>query len=246
MALASVSRYSFRHSYGYDMPYSSASFTRRTMGMPALPRRMSQLPAQKGLDEVVGWGGRREGAGRPKGKWPKVAHLRRAEHKRHVPVHVTLRRERGLPSLREERPHNLLKEVVRSSQREGFRIVHYSVQADHVHLIVEAETKALLASGMRAFAIRAARRFNRDVLRRRRGRVWGDRYHRHDLATPPEVRHALVYVLANGVKHRQVEPGELDPCSIRARRRRGSRATSGITPERSRVGPALVVVDLPA
>jgi REP element-mobilizing transposase RayT len=109
--------------------------------------------------------------------------------------------------------HDLLKDVVRTSQREGFRIAHYSVQSDHVHLIVEAETKALLSGGMRAFALRAARRLNREVLGRRRGRVWGDRYDRHDLATPPEVRHALVYVLANGVKHRHVEPGAIDPCS---------------------------------
>jgi hypothetical protein len=87
------------------------------------------------------------------------------------------------------------------------------VQADHVHLIVEAESKTALSSGMRGFAIRAARRLNRDGLRRRKGRVWGDRYHRHDLATPPEVRHALVYVLANGVKHGATAPGERDPFS---------------------------------
>ena len=43
--------------------------------------------------------------------------------------------------------------------------------------------------------------------------MWGDRYHRRDLASPPEVRHSLVYVLANGVKHGVVERGTMDPCS---------------------------------
>jgi hypothetical protein len=35
----------------------------------------------------------------------------------------------------------------------------------------------------------------------RRGAVWGDRYHARTLATPREVRNALVYVLNNWRKH---------------------------------------------
>jgi hypothetical protein len=35
----------------------------------------------------------------------------------------------------------------------------------------------------------------------RRGQVFGDRYHRHDLTTPREVRHALRYILFNTRKH---------------------------------------------
>jgi len=46
----------------------------------------------------------------------------------------------------------------------GFRIVQYSVQADHVHLIVEAENDAVLTNGMRSFAIRFARRVNSEIL----------------------------------------------------------------------------------
>jgi putative transposase len=127
---------------------------------------------------------------------------------------VTLRRAKDLPSLRAERLYLLIKRVVREVQaREGFRVVHYSVQADHVHLIIEAESDAILSNGMRSFAIRVARQMNRDVFRRKRGRVWGDRYHRRDLGSPRQVRHALVYVLANGVKHGEIKAGQLDPCS---------------------------------
>jgi putative transposase len=133
-------------------------------------------------------------------------------HSRWVPVHVTLRRQKGLPSLRSEVLLEQLKRVIRRSTRDGFRVVEYSVQHDHVHLIVEAEDRDVLSRAMRSFAIRASRSVNRG-LRRARGRVWGDRYHRHDLPTPPEVRHALLYVLANGVKHGVVTRGEMDPCS---------------------------------
>jgi putative transposase len=172
------------------------------------------VPEQRTLDEVVGWGGRRRGAGRKAGTRRVVVRAKRPGLSRFVPCHVTLRRAKGLPSLRAELLHGVLKGVVRGmSERDGFRVVHYSVQHDHVHLIVEAEDAAMLSRGMRSFAIRAARRLNRDGMRGRRGRVWGDRYHRHDLPTPTEVRNALVYVLANGVKHGVVERGTMDPCS---------------------------------
>ena len=127
-------------------------------------------------------------------------------------MHVTLRRAKGLPSLRSERLHNELREAVRHTRRDDFRIVHYSVQADHVHMIVEADDADALARGMKSFTIRAARRLNSRVLRRR-GAVWGDRYHRRDLGSPREVRNALVYVNNNHLKHHEWDAGLVDPCS---------------------------------
>jgi putative transposase len=180
------------------------------------PPARGPKPAQRSFDEVVTWGGRRKGAGRKAGPRRVVPHERRPAHARWVPSHVTLRRAKGLPSLRAELLHAVIKRVVRATAKDGFRIAHYSVQHDHVHLIIEAEDAAALSHGMRSFAIRAARTLNRDGLRGRRGRIWGDRYHRHDLPTPTEVRNALVYVLANGVKHGVVPRGTVDPCSSAA------------------------------
>ena len=54
---------------------------------------------------------------------------------------------------------------------------------------------------------------NSRILGRRRGRVWGDRYHRRDSTSPSDVRNALVYVLANHLKHGEFDVGLLDPCS---------------------------------
>jgi REP element-mobilizing transposase RayT len=142
-----------------------------------------------------------------------VAHVARPEHSRYVPVHVTLRRARGLPSLRTGRLHEEIQAAVRRTRREDFRVVHYSVQADHVHLIVEAEDGGALSNGMRSLAIRIAMRINRCVLRRSRGHVFGDRYHRRDLRSPRQVRNTLVYVMSNHLKHGETDVGLLDPCS---------------------------------
>jgi len=183
-------------------------------GASPTPRRRKDRPAQGNLAEVVTWGGRRKGAGRkpPPGR-PNVRHLQRPAHARGVPAQITLRRAKGLPSLRTGVLHALLKRSIAETRREDFRIVHYSVQHDHVHLIVEADDQKALSTGMRSFAIRASKRVNRDGLRRKRGAVWGDRYHRRDLPSPTEVRYSLVYVLANGVKHGVVERGTIDPCT---------------------------------
>jgi REP element-mobilizing transposase RayT len=91
--------------------------------------------------------------------------------------------------------------LLRAGRRdvERFRIVQFSVQGDHVHLLIEATDKAALSKGMRGLMIRIARYVN-DLLMRR-GALWADRWHGRALRTPSEVRRALVYVLANFKKH---------------------------------------------
>jgi putative transposase len=80
-----------------------------------------------------------------------------------------------------------------------FRVLQFSVQWDHIHLIVEASDKRALSAGMRSLVIRVARYVN-DLVRRR-GRLWADRWHGRALTSPKQVRTALVYVLANFRKH---------------------------------------------
>jgi hypothetical protein len=84
-------------------------------------------------------------------------------------------------------------------ERGRFRLAHYSIQHDHVHLIVEAAGRHALACGMKSIAARVARAVNRVF--GRRGAVLADRYHRHTLRTPREVRNAIAYVLLNARRH---------------------------------------------
>ncbi len=103
-----------------------------------------------------------------------------------------------------------LREGIRLAQRERFRICHFSVQSNHVHMIVEARDRQALTRGVQGLAIRMARAINRVL--KRMGKVWSDRYHRRDLATPREVRSALVYVLNNFRKH-ATAARTIEPCS---------------------------------
>jgi REP element-mobilizing transposase RayT len=174
-------------------------------------------------------GGKRKNAGRkPRRTGTWVGHRTRPWHDGNHPVHVTLRARRGVPNLRGLGVAKTITESLRraaqsndagpSARRETFRVAHYSIQPNHIHLIVEATNKVALARGMQGLASILARRVNRKL--RRRGPLFGDRYHAHTLATPTEVRHAIVYVLKNYEKHpepipdRGTEPvNGIDPCS---------------------------------
>jgi hypothetical protein len=103
-----------------------------------------------------------------------------------------------------------LRRALARASKSFFRLLHFSVQIDHVHLIVEAAGTLALTRGTQGLAIRCARAINRAC--HRRGRVWRHRYHAHYLRTPREVRAAFVYVLLNHRKHLRAAPG-IDPCS---------------------------------
>ena len=158
-----------------------------------------------------GRGGARKGAGRKPGPGRRrLSHLRRSTHDPRCPVHVTLRASAGLPSLRSGRMYAVVIAACTAASCDGFRLLHFSVQRDHVHLLVEADRPLRLTRGIQGLAIRAARACNKVL--GRRGAVWGDRYHSRTLGTPREVRNALVYILANLRKHVPCAKG-IDPRS---------------------------------
>jgi REP element-mobilizing transposase RayT len=164
------------------------------------------------------WGGRRKGAGRkPRGVKAGVSHQRRPVLKACQPVHVTLKLKNGLPNLRHKPLARLVSVAFQASkERFGVRLNHFSIQSNHVHLIVEVDGHRALSRAMQSLTIRLARRLNQRV--RRRGPVFADRYHARPLRTPLEVRRALVYVLHNH-RHHHTGPGrknDFDPMSSAA------------------------------
>ena len=80
-----------------------------------------------------------------------------------------------------------------------FQVVHYSLQSNHAHLIVEAAGRQALGRGMKSLAARLARAVNLSF--ERTGPVLEDRYHLRVLRTPQEVRSCVAYVLLNAQRH---------------------------------------------
>ena len=152
-------------------------------------------------------GGKRKGAGRPpKGVRSSERHKRRPKVDPRHPLHVTLRAIAEVGSLRKRDVFQAIGEAtVVVAKHDQFRIVHMSIQSNHVHLIVEAASKVALKKGMQSFQISAAKLINRAVgLRsgvRRKGQVFTDRYNARALTSPRAVRKALCYVLNNWRHH---------------------------------------------
>ena len=156
-------------------------------------------------------GGKRAGAGRkPSSRRPPVHHVKRPKVPKGSPAHVTLRVRRGVPSLRSRRFIRDFQSRLRvGCERGDFRVCHFSIQRDHVHLVVEAAGKEALGRGMKSVGIRLARTVNRVF--GRIGPVLFGRYHLRVLRTPREVRNALAYVFHNARKHWRQRNGNAPP-----------------------------------
>ena len=149
-------------------------------------------------------GGRRNGAGRKSiGRRPGVPHRQRQALASRHPVHVTIRIRRDLPNLRTKRRLQAVRACFQAAARSPAvaraRVTDWSLQSNHIHMLVEAKDARTLSAAVKGINVRIAKALNR--LLGRRGQVIADRYHARILRTPREVRNALVYVLNNARKH---------------------------------------------
>ncbi len=184
------------------------------MKLPAHRRRRRKRRSGKQLELRVlrGRGGPGRGQGRKKRKHDYVPHTRRPFLDKRHPVHISTRVVGGLPSLR---GHKLWAAVRKGfvfgrtfleglpgddAKREVFRIVHFSVQGRHIHLVCEAVDRRALSRGIQAFKVRVAKAINK-ALGGRRGTVFADRYHERIITNPTQARHALAYVILNSRRH---------------------------------------------
>jgi REP element-mobilizing transposase RayT len=125
-----------------------------------------------------------------------------------------LRIARGVGRLRRWKVYRAIAQALRAvGPSEQFRVVHVSIQGNHLHLLVEAESRAALSSGMQVFASVAARAINRAL--GRKGKLFAYRFHATAITSPRQTRNALAYVLNNWRRHREDAGRDwmLDPLS---------------------------------
>jgi REP element-mobilizing transposase RayT len=188
---------------------------------------------------------RRKPGRKPKGLRAGSPHKTRPELDPSFPVHVVLRVVDAIGNMRNRHMYKALREATFAvAKRElnyardgAYRIVHLSIQRNHVHLLVEADHKTALSRGMQSFQISAAKHLNRAfslkslasgrhergvfakaMATRRRGTVFPDRFHQEIIKTRKQARHTLAYVLNNWRKHREDRYGlpstwKVDPFS---------------------------------
>ena len=77
--------------------------------------------------------------------------------------------------MRTPRAYRFLERAFRAGkERNGMRLIEYTVLSNHVHLVVEVNDRTHLSRGMQGLNIRLAKALNRHW--RRKGKVFADRY----------------------------------------------------------------------
>jgi len=138
-------------------------------------------------------GGRRSGAGRPRVHSKGVAHCKRPKVSGKIPLHVNFKVRF---SIRNKDALKYLKRAILRARARGLNIVHFTLQSNHIHLLVEATDNSTLSSGMRALTVSFSKSMGK-------GKIQLERYHLHVLKTLSEVKNALRYVLLNEQKNTQ-------------------------------------------
>ena len=170
------------------------------------------------FDRILG-GRRKKRRGRKKSPSSGVPHLKRVEITGRVPVHVTTRVVDDMPNLRQPQVREACFRCFREArERPGrsttgfFHLVHFSIQKNHFHFVVEASDRKTLSVAICGLLGRLAKALNK--LFGRKGEVFPDRYHDHVLRTVRETYNTIRYLFTNARKHwERVPEGRPDPFS---------------------------------
>lgn len=145
-------------------------------------------------------GGRRPGSGRKRLRSKGVAHRNREQVSVRTPMHINFKYRK---QIKNKKCLFLLKKAIINARSHGLRVIHFSLQSNHVHLIVESDNNEILSRGMRSLTVTFAKGL-------KAGRVQLERYHLHVLRSLKETRNAVHYVLFNQQKHEKGTYSKVD------------------------------------
>lgn len=148
-------------------------------------------------------GGIRPGSGRKRLRSKGVAHRTREKVTLRTCLHVNFK---VTTTIRNKQCLKILKRAILNSRQHGLAIIHFSLQSNHVHLVIEAVNNDILTRGMRSLTITFAKGINQ-------GRIQIERYHLHVLKSLRETKNALHYVLFNQQKHSGMKKAYVDSFS---------------------------------
>lgn len=158
-------------------------------------KRTAKQIEMKGLS---GWGGNRANAGR-KNLSKTVNHMKRERFELKTPLQITLKLKPGLPNLRTKKMLEAFQKALVLAKARELRVIHYSLESNHAHLVVECMDNVSLGRAMKSFGSSFGKSVRR--IAGGTGSVFVGRYHLRVLRDPTQTRNSLAYVLLNRFKH---------------------------------------------
>ena len=139
-------------------------------------------------------------AGRKAIHAPSIRHRKRAEIKKPSSLHLTIKIAKNKAGVKNKQILKVLKRAILKGRSAGIRIIHFTLEYDHIHLLVEADCKIKLGRGMMRFGVTLAKGINH--YRRDQGQVYKHRYHQRFITSRRDLKNVMNYIFHNGLKHR--------------------------------------------
>lgn len=166
--------------------------------------RKSREPKQLEFKKTGGWGGKRRGAGRPN-RSGTPNHMARQKVDFKKPLHVTLKLKEGIHiTLRTSDMLVAFQQSAEKARKHQLHVIHFSLESNHLHLIVECANNKALADGMKSLAGSFGRAIRKCC--GGRGAVFKGRFHLQVFKSPTQMKNGLAYVLLNQSKHEKLIP----------------------------------------
>lgn len=142
-------------------------------------------------------------AGRPAIHDPGIRHTRRFRLEKPSSLHLTVKVRNNKADIQSKRILKALHYAIKRARLKGLRVVHYTLEYNHVHLLVESVDNKILHKGMQAFGITIAKAINK--IKKTKGTVYKNRYHLRLINSPKQLKNALHYIFSNGIKHKRTK-----------------------------------------
>lgn len=139
-------------------------------------------------------------AGRPAIHDKGIRHISRPKVFRPTPLHLTIKVRSNKADIQNKIILKSLHRAIIRARLKGLKIIHYSLEYNHVHLLVEAKNNLVLHKGMQAFGITFSKAINK--FKKVKGAVYKHRYHFRQISGHRDLKNVLNYIFHNGVKHR--------------------------------------------
>jgi REP element-mobilizing transposase RayT len=140
-----------------------------------------------------------KGAGRPAIHDVGIRHRERPKLTRLSSLHLTVKINRIKADLKNKSTLKVLKRAICNARKKGLRVVHFSLEYDHIHLLIESPNNSTLGRGMQSLGVTMARGIN--LFKKSEGGVYKHRYHFRKISSSRELKRVMHYIFNNGVKH---------------------------------------------
>ncbi len=134
---------------------------------------------------------------------PSIRHRKREVFSKPKSMHLTIKIEAIKGRIKNKSILKVLKRAILRARGRGLRIVHFTLEYNHVHLLVESSNEKTLALGMMVFGVTFSKGINK--YHATSGRVYRHRYHQRFIKTARDLKHVMNYIFTNGIKHQSTK-----------------------------------------